>query len=208
MIIDIYFDTICPWCMIGKKRLFAALDAMSQPPLTLQWKPFLLNPTMGDQGIDRQLYLEQKFGGPERARRIYDIIARTGYEDGIPFQFDKIQRTPNSIPSHRLVAFAQEIGKVDEMVDRLFLAFFMEGQDIGQIDVLVDLAVDVGLEKNAVVDLFNSDRFLHDVVETDAKARNLGITGVPAYIARDRYILSGAQDATILQKFIEASAQG
>ncbi|MDV7340313.1 DsbA family oxidoreductase [Terasakiella sp. A23] len=208
MYIDIYFDTICPWCLIGKKRLEQALESRGHISLKIRWKPFLLNPTMGENGMDRQTYLEHKFGGAHRAKRVYDVIAKTGTENGIDFKFDDIEFTPNSINSHRLVAFSERYDLDHKMVDRLFQGFFMEGDDIGNINCLVELARQVGLDRDEVKSFLEGDEGRKEVLESDREARELGVHGVPAYVARDRYVISGAQDQKILGKFIDTAING
>jgi len=208
MYIDIYYDTVCPWCCIGKKRLEKALQSRAHISLKTRWKPFLLNPTMGPAGMDRQLYLSQKFGGPERANRVYDAIAQTGRDNGIDFQFDRIKYTPNSIASHRLVFFAGRFDLEVQMVERLFKGFFMEGLNIGDLDVLVKLASEIGLDKGETRSFLKSDELYEEVVQSDHKARELGVHGVPAFVARERYVISGAQESKILGKFIDTAWNG
>jgi len=208
MYIDIYYDTVCPWCCIGKKRLDQALQSRAHISLKVRWKPFLLNPTMGPGGMDRQVYLSQKFGGPDRAKRVYDAITKTGRENGIDFHFDLIEYTPNSIASHRLVYFAARFDLEVPMVERLFKAFFMEGQNIGDLSVLINLATEIGLDKKASTAFLESDDMFDDVVKSDREARELGVHGVPAFVARERYVISGAQEAKILGKFIDTAWNG
>lgn len=208
MYIDVYFDTICPWCLIGKKRLESALESRSHISLKIRWKPFLLNPTMPSQGMDRQLYLEQKFGGPERAKRVYDTIAQTGKEIGLDFKFDDIQMTPNSIASHRLLSFADQNELGTKMVDSLFDAFFYDGKDIGDMDTLIQIATHVGLDEAETEKFLSSDEGHDAVLQSDREARELGVHGVPAYVARDRYVLSGAQEPKILGRFIDTAWNG
>lgn len=208
MYIDIYFDTICPWCLIGKKRLEQALQNRGHISLKLRWKTFLLNPTMGPNGMDRQTYLEQKFGGPHRSKRVYDVIAQTGKDNGIDFKFDDIKYTPNSINSHRLIYLAERYDLDGALVDRLFKAFFMEGKNIGDTAVLVALAKEIGMDPKEVRPFLESDDLRQEVMTSDREARELGVHGVPAFVARDRYVISGAQEAKILGKFIDTAWNG
>lgn len=208
MYLDIYYDTICPWCLIGKKRLEQALESRAHVSLKLRWKPFLLNPNMGENGMDRQTYLEHKFGGPGRAKRVYDVIAKTGQDNGIDFQFDQIKYTPNSVKSHCLVTFAEKFDLDKQMVDRLFHAFFMEGQNIGDLNCLTKLAKEVGLDEKKFIQFLEDDDTREAVLQSDREARELGVHGVPAFVARDRYVISGAQDPKILGKFIDTAVNG
>ena len=208
MYIDIYFDTICPWCLIGKRRLEEALESRGHVSLKLRWKPFLLNPTMPEDGMDRQTYLEQKFGGPQRSKRVYDVIAQTGKDNGIDFKFDDIQFTPNSINSHRLIAFAEKHDLESQMVEHLMDIFFMKGQNIGDLATLVKAGEHVGLDSNECLTYLESDEGKFEVMQSDREARELGVHGVPAFVARDRYVISGAQEAKILGKFIDTAING
>ncbi len=208
MYLDIYFDTICPWCLIGKKRLDQALKTRTHVSLKVRWKPFLLNPNMGPNGMDRQVYLEQKFGGPTRAKRVYDAIAQTGYDNDINFRFDKIKYTPNSVDSHRLVAYSTRFNLEAKLVQRFFSAFFMEGENLGDPLILAELAEEIGLDKKDCLQFLQSDELRDIVIQSDREARELGVHGVPAFVARDRYVISGAQEAKILGKFIDTAWNG
>ena len=208
MYLDIYFDTICPWCLIGKRRLEKALETRGHVSMKLRWKSYLLNPNMSPDGIDRQTYLNQKFGGEQRAKRVYDVIAQTGAACGIDFKFDKIKTTPNSIDSHRIVLFAEQYGLDNAVVERFFTAFFLEGKNIGDRKILVDLGEEAGLNKNLLIDFLESDTFIEDVRQTDREARELGVHGVPAFVGRDRYVISGAQEPKVLGKFIDTAWNG
>ena len=117
MRLDIFADIICPWCWIGKRRLERALKARPQQGLTTRWRAFQLNPGMPATGMDRREYLAAKFGNDSQAKRIYDVIRAAGESEGLEFNFDKIQQTPNTLRAHRLVRLAQERGKGSQMVE-------------------------------------------------------------------------------------------
>ena len=152
--IDIISDVVCPWCYVGKRRLEAALArrAAAMPRRSqVRWHAFQLNPDIPTGGVDRRSYLEQKFGGPERAKQIYARIKAAGEEVGIAFDFDRIVRQPNTVDAHRLIAWAQDIdlNTSDALIERLFRAYFIEGVDIGDIDALARLAGDAGFDATA-----------------------------------------------------------
>ena len=138
--IDIVSDVVCPWCYIGKRRLEAALArrASDDAPVQVRWLAFQLNPDIPAGGVDRRSYLEQKFGGPERAKQIYARIKAAGDEVGISFDFDRIVRQPNTVYAHRLIAWAQDLDlkAADALIERLFRAYFVDGIDIGDPDVI------------------------------------------------------------------------
>ncbi|MGE3934559.1 MAG: DsbA family oxidoreductase, partial [Rhodospirillaceae bacterium] len=140
MRIDVIVDTICPWCYIGKRRLDRALQARPHIAVEIGWRPFQLNPDMPPEGRDRRLYLAQKFGGLDRARQRNAAIAEAGAAEHIDFRFNRIDRTPNTINSHRLLLLAGRHGVQTEALDAVFRGYFTDGLDIGDIDVLADLA--------------------------------------------------------------------
>src|SRR4029077_13560019 len=131
MHLDIFSDTICPWCYVGKRRLARALAQRPQPKMAVRWRAFQLNPGMPAEGMDRSRYIEAKFGSPERAKRIYEAVTAVGASEGIDFNFDAIQRTPNTLTSHRMLRRAARFGLQDQLLDALFAAYFIEGRDIG-----------------------------------------------------------------------------
>jgi len=118
--LDIYSDTVCPWCFIGKRRLERALEARPQPNIVVRWRAFQLNPGMPPEGMDRQAYLRAKFGQPERAHRIHDAVRGAGESEGIAFDFELMRRTPNTIKSHRLLRLAWDEGCQDATIEALF----------------------------------------------------------------------------------------
>lgn len=207
MLLEIFADTVCPWCFIGKRRLTRALGARPQPDLTLRWRAFQLNPGMPMTGIDRSQYMTAKFGSQERAQRVFDNVARVGRNEGIEFRFDLVRRTPNTLRSHRLVQAAARIGRDGLMLDRLFAAYFTEGADIGDAETLIELAEEVGLPRamaDAAVDgLPEIDTALNE----DFQSRRLGITGVPYLIFNSRFGLSGAQEPEVLHNMFDLARE-
>lgn len=151
---------------------------------------------MPTEGMDRRGYLNAKFGGEERANQIYSRIAAVGAEAGIEFQFGDIKTTPNTVLAHRLIRFAQrpEIGKGDAVTDALFKAYFLDGRPIGDMETLLAIGEDVGLQKSGLAQYLKSDEDTDDILAEDRYARTLGIGGVPCFIIDGKYALSGAQD--------------
>jgi len=207
MQIDIISDTICPWCFIGKRRFERALSMRPQSNLEIRWLPFQLNPTMPSNGMERRQYLAAKFGGAERAERQYDRLRETGLEEGIPFAFEDIGSTPNTIDSHRLIYFSQSYGKQAAVVEALFQAYFFQGEDLGDIDVLSDIGAAAGLKRDSVSRYLASKEDRAHIVELDEKMRRLGISGVPCFIVEDRYAISGAQSPEIFHQIFELVRQ-
>ena len=192
--IDIYSDTVCPWCFIGKRRLERALAARDDIDVTIRWHAFQLNPDMPPAGMERERYLASKFGGPERAASVYATIARAGHADRIPFDFEAIPRMPNTIQSHRLVRYADRFGMQDAVVETLFKAFFFDGEDIGDDVTLLRIGSRVGLERDATAAFLAGEEERDTVVAEDLRARRMGINAVPFFVVNGDYAISGAQE--------------
>ena len=203
MRIDIFSDTICPWCLIGKRRLERALAERPQGDLSIVWHAFQLNPDMPVEGMARQEYLSRKFGGERNAGSIYGRIEAIGAEEGIPFDFAAIQRTPNTLDSHRLIRLATFKGLSEAVVEGLFDAYFMQGRDIGDRSVLLEIAAQAGLEDERVQSLLTGDEFVEDVRTEDNLARRMGIQGVPCFIFNGRHVLSGAQPPEVFWQMFD-----
>jgi len=196
--IDIVSDTVCPWCYIGKRRLERALAQRPSLEAQIGWRPFQLNPEMPQGGMPRPQYLALKFGGKERADRIYAAVSMAGQQEGLDFRFGAIPRQPNTVDSHRLIRWSASAGRQDAVVEGLFRRYFVEGRDIGDHAVLVDCAAEAGLDAEAVRGLLADGADLEAVREEEAMARRMGINGVPCFIVNRRYAVSGAQDPSVL----------
>lgn len=203
--IDIVSDVVCPWCFLGKRRLEKALAMFPEQRFTVRWRPFQLDPTIPREGMPRQQYLERKFGA-ERLATLHDPLIAAGKAEGIPFAFDRITRSPNTLNAHRLIRWAHETGRQDEMVERLFNLYFIEGGDLGDNATLIKAAVDAGLDGALVTQLLATDADLDPVIAEINHAREIGISGVPTFIFAQRYGLSGAQPPEALRRAIETYA--
>ena len=192
--IDIYSDPVCPWCFIGKRRLERTLAARDDVSATITWRPFQLNPDMPPDGMDQSSYLISKFGGLERATKFHHAIAETGQGERIAFNFDRIRHTPNTLDAHRLIRFAGSHGMQCEVVEGLFTAYFMDGEDIGDHGALVRIAHRVGLDGHAVAAYLASSDDQPEVAAEDLRARRMGIDAVPCFIVNGQYAISGAQE--------------
>ena len=203
MKIDILSDPICPWCYIGKANLDRALAARPLHPLVIEWHPFQLNPDMPREGLDRRAYLETKFGGRESAARVYARIAEAADAAGLRLNLEAIERTPNTLDAHRLIHWAGLEGRQTPTVSSLFRAYFVEGRDIGDHEVLLSVAADVGLDRAMIAHLLESDADLEDIISRDAHARERGVTGVPTFIVGQRHAVPGAQPAQLWLDLID-----
>ncbi|WP_114972336.1 DsbA family oxidoreductase [Rhodoferax ferrireducens] len=209
--IDVVSDVVCPWCYIGKRKLEAALalpEAANLPNVVIRWHPFQLNPDMPAEGMPRQQYLEDKFGGPARAAEIYERVRTAGKAAGLTLNIDGITRQPNTLAAHALLAFAQS-GDADasDIQERLFKAYFIENRFIGDPDVLAEIAEEAGLNGDDARAFVTDLEHLDVVAQADAHVRRLGISGVPFFIFNQKLSLSGAQDpATLLAAMHEAAS--
>ena len=193
MYVDIVAYTICPWCFIGKFRMAGALAQSGRNDIMVAWRPFQLNPDMPAEGMSRDAYLTAKFGNTERWQKFYGAIAETGQGEGIDFHFEKIGRTPNTLGSHRLVKTAAKLGQQDTVVEALFRGYFMDGRDIGNLEILADIAGEAGLDRDEAIAYLRSVEDRDEVAAADVYARRLGINGVPCFIVNRKYAVSGAQ---------------
>ena len=193
IVIDIVSDVMCPWCYIGKRRLEAALKQRPDLNVEVQWQPFQLDATIPKGGMDRQEYLNRKFGGPEGAKSVYSNIVEAGKVENIPFAFDAIPRSPNTIDCHRLIHWSKETGHQDALVERLFEMYFTQGKDVGDHSVLQQAAVDVGMDGEKVKELLASDTDIDTIEQGITSAQRMGVQGVPCFIFNNKYAISGAQ---------------
>ena len=203
MRIDIVFDTVCPWCFVGKRRFDRALKLRSKLKPEVRYRSFLLNPDLPPQGVDRREYLERKFGGSAQYERIVEALVFTGKGEGINFALDKIKRTPNSANSHRLIRLARTMNCQTEAVNVLFSAYFERGLDIGNVEVLVKLAEEIGLERGMAYAHLSTETDLNAVYTENARMHRLGITGVPCYIFNEGRAIAGAQEPEILVRMFD-----
>jgi len=201
--VDVVSDIMCPWCYIGKRRLEKALTLI-EPGIEVEinWRPYQLDPTIPAEGRDRQKYLSQKFGAPEQIAAVYDPVREAGEVEEIPFDFEKITLSPNTLDAHRLIRWAMESGLQDEMSERLFKAYFIDGQDLTDNEVLLDLAVEVGLERDVIERLLAGDTDRKTVQEEIAQYQQMGVRSVPTIIVGKKYAVVGAQQPETIAEVI------
>jgi len=203
--VEVVHDLVCPWCFLGLRRLLRTLRRRPDLLTDLTWRPFLLNPDMPRLGMPRADYVVRKFGGEERAGRLYASIAEIGRGEGVQFRFDRIRRTPSSVDAHRLVRFAVAYGRGAEMVEALFSAHFTDGRDIGDTQVLAAIAVACGLDGGEALRFLHSDAEIDAVHAENLRAHRLGINGVPCFVVGGRHAIAGAQEPEVIERLLDVA---
>jgi predicted DsbA family dithiol-disulfide isomerase len=207
MQIDIVADVACPWCFIGKRRLERALAMRPDISATRSWRAFRLNPDLPRDGMPREVFLAAKSGRGRPAAR-FDAIAAAGRAEGIDFAFDRIRRTPNTLPAHRLIRLAAAAACADAIVEALFCAYFTSGIDIGDIAALVRIAAQTGIDRRRAAAYLDSEAGLAEVLAEEQRARRLGIHAVPCFIIERGYAISGAQEPEMLLPLFDLAICG
>ena len=207
--IDIVSDAICPWCFIGKRQLERALSILAHEGLqfSVHWNPFQLNPDMPKEGRDRAAYRAWKFGSEARSRELDANITETAARVGLAFRTDLMQRTPNTLDAHRLIWLAGREGVQDAVMEAVFAAYFTQGRDIGEADVLADCAAEAGMDRASVVDFLAGDTAAAEMLAADKAAREAGVNGVPSFFLDGYGLYSGAQPAETMAEALRKGQQ-
>ena len=205
MKIDIISDTVCPWCFIGKRRLERALRERPEIDADVRWHPFQLNPEMPLDGIDRQTYLNLKFGGSTNAQEVYSNVINAGASENLDFNFTAISRMPSSLLSHRLIYFCRDNSYQSIISENLFRSYFFHGLDIGELSNLVRIAEESGLNAIEIEAYLRSSNHSQLIRTQDKHSRELGISGVPCFIINDEFVVSGAQESEVFLQVFDAA---
>jgi predicted DsbA family dithiol-disulfide isomerase len=200
--IDIVSDVVCPWCYIGKKRIEDALALASDVPVEVHWRPFFLNNWVPREGISRDEYLTAKFGSPEAYKGIAGRVVAAAGEEGLSYHPELVKRQPNTIDCHRLIHWAEAIGKAAPMKQRLMELYFRDGGDLTDVNTLVQAAADVGLDAGDVRKRLATDEDVDLISGQAQEASEKGISGVPTFVFAQKYAVSGAQAADLLARAI------
>ncbi|MCA8902894.1 MAG: DsbA family oxidoreductase [Hyphomonas sp.] len=209
VVIEMVSDLVCPWCWLGKRRIEAAIAMVPEIDVQLLFRPYELDPTVPRQGTDYKEYMRERFGsdvGKERAGAMRQALIDYGAAEDVPYRFEEITRRPNSLDAHRVVHWAQGQQKGAAAKEALFKAFFHDGRDIGDHGVLVDIAGQVELDPSIVADLLATDADEVTVRAEEKFFRELGIGGVPTYIANRQFAAQGAETPEKLARFIQHAA--
>jgi len=203
--IDVVSDVVCPWCYVGKRRLETAL-AEADVRVAVSWRPYQLDPTIPPEGKSRRDYMQAKFGSLDRVKQVHERLEAIGEEVGIPFAFEQISVSPNTLDAHRLIRWATETGSADEVVEALFRTYFVEGRNIGDPDVLADIGAANGMNRGDLAGRLGSAEDRDAVRREIEAAQGIGVTGVPTFILAGRYALVGAQPAAEIARALETIA--
>jgi predicted DsbA family dithiol-disulfide isomerase len=203
--IEVVHDLVCPWCYLGLRRLTRTLRRRPDLLFEISWRPFLLNPDMPRAGMSRTEYVVRKFGGEDRAKRLYASITEIGRGEGLLFRFDRIRRTPSSVDAHRFVRWASSFGRGPETVEALFSAHFTDGRDIGDLSVLAAIAAANGLDPAAAQAFLRGDTEVDWVHAENLRAHRLGINGVPCFVVASRHAIAGAQEPEVIERLLDVA---
>jgi predicted DsbA family dithiol-disulfide isomerase len=204
--VDVVSDVVCPWCFIGKHRLEMAVALVPDIAVDINWRPYFLNPWIPREGIERQTYLEAKFGSAQRYAAIGERVAAAAALEGLHYVPDAISRQPNTLDCHRLILWSRSATDPGRMMQRLMELYFSEGADLTDTKTLIQAAVDCGMDGDLVRRLLASDADV-DRIESEANsAKEAGIDGVPCFIFGGSVIVTGAQSPEYLANAITRTA--
>jgi len=203
MIIKVFADTICGWCFIGQAKLNRALKKFPETKFEIEHVPFQLNLDMPQEGMEREQYLKIKFGGKELAQPMYDRMTEEANKEGLNFNLDNIKKTPNTVFSHLLIKLAKQTNTHNKVKEKIYYSYFVEGLDIGNKEILVNIGKEFDIKKDEINSFFNSDN-IEKVNSYITVAKGKGISSVPFFeIGKD--FISGAQSSTDLESVIKTN---
>lgn len=203
LIIDVVADVVCPWCYLGWRRLKSALALRPDVDAKLVWRPYQLDPTLPEEGVDRKQYMANKFRDPDKLKAVHAALVEGGAEEGIRFDFEAIGLSPNTNAAHRLIRWALTAGVQDQIVEALFQAYFTDGLDIGDPVVLGDIAEAAGMERLVVLQLLSEGADKEAVAREHAMAVQGGVTGVPFVIFAGKVAVVGAESPERIAQAID-----
>ena len=202
--IDIVSDVVCPWCVIGFINLQKAIKELNdQIKFEICWKPYELHPEIPQNGYDKKLYLEQKFGDLSGRQSPYKQIEEIGNSLGFEFNFSKTERIPNTFNAHRLLWKSKQEELQTELSEALFKAYFTDGRDVGSIEVLSDIAHEVGMKKEEIKNFLNSKEGGQETADEEMSFIEKSIGAVPTYFINNKYIIQGGQEPETFVSFLK-----
>ncbi len=205
MIIKVFADTICGWCFIGQTKLNKAVKNFPETKFEIEHVPFQLNPDMPKEGIERDQYLKMKFGGKEFAQPMYDRMTEEANKVGLNFNINNIKKTPNTVLSHLLIKLAKQTNVQNQVKEKIYYSYFVEGLDIGNKEILINIATEFNIKESEVNNFFNPNN-VEKVNSYVGIAKEKEINGVPFFeIGKD--VISGAQSSANLENLIKANLE-
>lgn len=196
--VEVVADLVCPFCYLGKRRLDHAMQAV-QGPSEVNWYPYQLNPDMPEGGLPLDEYLSMRFGNPAHILPALERLTYEGRLEDIDFRFDRISRVPNTLRAHRLMYLAESEGADQAaLAEELMKAFLERGEDIGDKEILVELAGRHGINARDTEKIIDDEAAKQVVLSREAQVRSSGIVGVPGYLLNRRLLVIGAQDTDAL----------
>ena len=203
MKINVFADTICGWCFIGHTNLNKALKKFPKNKFDTHHVPFQLNPDMPTEGISRDKYLEIKFGGKDYAASMYENMKLKAKESGLDFNFEKIKKTPNTVLSHLLINLSKQFNLQNEIIEKIYKSYFIDGLDIGDVKILINIAKENNITENVFTNFIN-DTNTENINSKILIAKEKGINGVPFFeIGKD--FISGSQSSIQLENVIKSN---
>jgi predicted DsbA family dithiol-disulfide isomerase len=200
--IDIVSDVVCPWCVIGFRNLKKAIKELeNELSFKISWRPYELHPEIPSNGYDKELYMQQKFG-PNSGKGAYDEIIQIGKDLNFDFNFSKSKRIPNTFLAHRLLWYSEHKSLQNELSEALFYAYFTEGQDVGSVKILTNIAAKIGLDALEVRTFLESENGTNEVEDQERESLEKSIGAVPTYIINNQYILQGGQQPETFVAFL------
>ena len=201
MLIDIFHDTACPWCRIGKKHLFDAIALLDHQTIEIRWHPFLLDDSIPAQGVGFRAFMKMRKGiGANQLTQLFSYASQAGAKAGVKLDFDKVLLAVNTTLSHRLIALTPKTHK-NVIVEAVYKAYFEDGLNIGDVDTLASLGKEFGFDPKQLKQQLSSDAALAEVVKEAEAARNQGISSVPFFVINNKVSISGSQSVDV---FIQA----
>jgi len=203
MIIKVFADTICGWCFIGQTKLNKALKNFPETEFEIEHIPFQLNPDMPQEGIERDQYLKIKFGGKEFAQPMYDRMTEEAKKEDLNFNLNNIKKTPNTVLSHLMIKLAEQTNVQNQVIEKIYHSYFIEGLDIGNKEILINIGSEFNIKESEVNNFFNSDN-IEKVNSYIGITKEKEINSVPFFeIGKD--VVSGVQSSTNLENLIKAN---
>lgn len=206
MIVDIFHDTACPWCYIGKKHLFTAVERWRKQAVKIRWHAFLLEDTIPPQGLEFRSFMQARKGiGPQELQQMFDYTQRVGDAAGVELDFNRIRLAVNTTLSHQLIALTPETKK-SAIVEAIYKAYFEQGLNIGDIETLVSLGASIGIDPTELRRQLSANAALDEVIADTVNARSRGINSVPLFVFNHKIVVDGSHSVAVFLQVLNRCA--